>query len=248
MKKIYVLLVVFIIGWSCTKESTTEDHEQVKGNDSVKLTVSQKQATMTSGQSLENSMEWAAFLTAQAITTNQDAQEQFIEVLNASTGVGTLNSRITFEDLLGADISDTRFKEVFQERFEHYSSSLVCTPRPGGMGHPEPPIGDNSCTTPFCNYLRLLLDENCLEIIFPNGFESNDVQITNVASTAHPMTSDVFNDAYSHVTNSCITMRSRITGRNVGDYNNLILVRPYSSLIDNCDYESYSIDFTLFLQ
>ena len=252
MKNAYLVLLLFIICVSCTKENFIENNETViTYEETSKSSLNNRLAISPAPNPLENKMEWAAFLAAQAIVSDQDALEHFIDVITTTPSNSQGDIVIKLENLLGSNVIDSRFRNAFQDRFEYYNNGLngsSCGGRPSGGVHP-PPIGDNSCSTVFCDYLRLLLDDNCLEIVLPDGFgQPNDAEIFWVNSTAHPMNLHLFNDVYTHRTSSCFTTSSVITNNNVDDYDNVILVRPYSSFLNNCDYESYSIDFTLFLQ
>jgi len=234
MKKTpYLIIMLFFAFFSCEKPNeieiveTSEEENSNSAHRDIDLP--------TSAEILENDMEWAAYLTAQAILTNESAKAQFMSALSNSEFVNI----VRIEDLLGPNLINLSFRNAFEERFNYFDNLPDCGRCPGGrLDKPE----QVNCSG-FCSYLKVLLNENCLEIVLPNGFNPN---ISVVSSTAHPLNLDAFNDAYIH-TEDDVTYRI-INNINVSTFTNPLVVRPFIDVLNGCKYDAYSeLNFTYFL-
>ena len=236
MKDIHYLVVMLLfVFFSCETTSDFELHESsIENNEHHNTNRSIDLPTET--ELLENNMEWAAYLTAQAIITDRNARLQFIATLNSSSTTNV----IKLEDLLGSHVINPAFRIAFEERFTYFANLPDCLKCPGGrLDKPE----HTNCSG-FCTYLQELLDDNCLEIYLPHGFNT---LYTTVSSTAHPLNTDPHNDAYIHLTDDVVF--ASINNLNLYSFKNPLVVRPYVDPLHGCKYDDYSgLDFTLFLQ
>lgn len=232
----YLITLFFITCFSCqsiddidTNESSTKEDVNV-ANKSIALP--------TPAKRFENNMEWAAYLAAQAIITNANAKAQFINTINNSGFV----KNVELENLLGQSVLDPSFRNAFEEQYVYFSNLSGCLRCPGGTVNPTG-MESADCSG-FCEYLMILLEENCLEIFLPNGFTSLS---TTISSTAHPLNLDLLNDAYIHTENG-INLKT-ISNTNVLTFINPLVVRPFINDVNDCEYDEYSeINFSLFLQ
>ena len=107
--------------------------------------------------------------------------------------------------------------------------------------------------------MDILLDENCLEFYFPNGMNYNGT--FTITSVAHPMNSNTTNYGlirHFNLQNDSLpvigeigtyTETIEISPAYVDDGSNVIIVRPFKTLGEECSYSEYgNIDFHDFLR
>lgn len=208
-------------------------------------------------ESLENKMQWIAYITAQALLESGEARRVFRDELNA-TGTPTT---VSLRDLIGHTVTDASFLSEFKNQFLYYyhidsgTSDAGCDGSGRPNGRPKPPgtIGGIPPGTDFNSYIfdlyvASILNDDCLEFYLPNGFmyiesigNSNPMN-TPIKSTAHPLRNETSNEGFYH-TSTCfvtpITINDSIPG--------FVLVnRPFREDIV-CPYDEYAIDFEDFL-
>lgn len=200
----------------------------------------------------ESMMQWTAYLTAQVLYHDADAESEFVNVLNNGGNVPT--KIIDLSDLLGGDVGNPAFKRAFKEQFFRFVD-IDCGDWPGiilgpieGSPKPHPPVDvadPFSCDEAFTNFIYAILEANCLEIYLPLDYDEDN---NNFTSTAHPLTLSNKNDCYIHPHDN--NMPEDISMSNIYEKDNPIMVRPvrvYGPMFD-CMYPEYvGIDFTLFL-
>ncbi|WP_298508587.1 hypothetical protein [uncultured Kordia sp.] len=245
-----LIALVFIFSFSsCGTEELTETNTETQSSIAKSL-------TEIEDIRLHNLMEWTGYLASQVGLNSNLGRTQLLNAYNAGSG------SVSLSDLL--EVSDQSFKKALKIEFYRYILTPSCVSDGRPKDHPTPPelpghpnyqhgswifeYGDPNATEEEINeerfeqYLGLILEENCLEIYFPNGFS---MPIRNIKSSAHPLVDQNFNnEAYKHVA-ECNISETNVTSGTVG---NIIIVRPSRSFRDtNCTYTQFDFDFTDFL-
>lgn len=193
---------------------------------------------------LENLMQWTAFLTAETLLNNPQAEIEFRQsisnVINSNVA-----KRVNLRTLFSYD--NPAFMATFQEvHFAYESNNWIhwdaSCGRPSG-GRPMPPPS-GGCST-FCEFINAITEYYCLEMYLPNGYVvpligSNQ----SITSSAHPLNDNPYNDCFTHP--GCDNTLN-INPFNLVSYPNTLVVRPYVDGKNLCEYEQLDIDFTIFL-
>jgi hypothetical protein len=259
--KLIALVLIFNFS-SCSEEELIETNIETQSNIAKSTTY-----VNANVERLHNIMQWTAYLTTQVLLNSNEGRAQFENFYNNGN-----TESIRLADLVGNSVQNESFKNALEDEFYRYILIPESCPEdpmrtsdrprpPHPPGHPETLPGFISWTfnTPdyvpghtieeiheerFQHYLELILDDNCLEIYLPNGYNT---QVRNIRSSAHPLLDQNFNDeAYKHIS-ECNVNTTNVTSRTLG---NIIIVRPkrYTALVNsNCHYSQYDFDFTDFL-
>lgn len=208
---------------------------------------------------LENKMQWAAFLTAEAILYDVNAANQF------NIRFDSISKTVKLSDLLIHNgIGIPHFRNAFREQFEFFDSGAADTQCNDGTRKPRggpslPDAAGGTCggcdpnnpdpTSNFEKFVSYLIDQNCLEFYLPNGYNPFDREFT---SSAHPLNNELFNEAFELPFDCSNNAEFVISNFTLNNFENVIIVRPVKTLLgvpnDPCFYPEYSdIDLTNFL-
>lgn len=228
---------------------------------------------ISSSNGFETSLQWISYITAKVIYDDVIAKNEFLASVSN-------NETIALENLIGVNES-SQFKTKFLEYLYLFSSysqgnntGSFCPD--SERIPPIPPLGSGTCTTcgsPIINgglrvetdpvqdavddFMTYVLNENCIELYFPNSLLIYSQSSFRITSTAHPLTNALENDAflrYPDSDNSCgVVVEAIIMSPDnvIHPSFNTIVARPYkdNSINNPCDYLEYSdIDFTDFLR
>lgn len=258
-----LIALVFILNFSsCSEEELMETNIETQSKIAKSTTYDEANV-----EKLHNIMQWTGYLTAQVLLNSNEGRAQFESFYNNGN---TESIRLAY--LVGSSVQNESFKSALKDEFYRYILIPESCPEdptrtrdrptpPNPPGHPETLSGFISWTfnTPdyvpgltieevneerFQHYLELILEDNCLEIYLPNGYNT---PIRNIKSSAHPLLDQNFNDeAYKHIS-ECNVDLTNVASRTLG---NIIIIRPYRGTGfpgNNCAYTQYSFDFTDFL-
>jgi len=218
---------------------------------------------------LETRLQWVSYITATVLYFEEDARTDFFNTVNNR---GALH----LEELLGNNSFST-FKTKFLYYLYLYSSPEYKQGNPFNLCPdseklpPWPPFSDSTGgDTPIPKprvvidpiqdavdgFMNYILNENCIELYFPNQLLPYSQESFRVTSTAHPLTNSLENEAFLRYRQGefyCITVEEIIMSpvNVIHPSFNTIVARPYrdASMNDNCSYSQYpNIDFTDFLR
>ena len=282
----FAAILISIFTFSCQQESIElSNDENLNLKQSIQTIKLQNQTGKSEKENIyrgpgpinnstgfETTMQWVSYITAKVIYDDEIARNEFL------TSVSN-NETIALDNILGTNES-SQFKTKFLENlysFTYFSQgNNAINYCPGSERIPPiPPLGGDTCTTcgsPISGGLRgdldpvqdavddfmtYVLNENCIELYFPNPLLIYSQSSFRITSTAHPLTNALENDAflrYPDSNNDCGNTVEAITmspSNVIHSSFNTIVARPYrdSSLNGNCSYSDYnSIDFTDFLR
>lgn len=264
-----LIALVFILNFSsCSEDELIETNSETQSSIAKSKTLTEIEDIR-----LQNLMQWTGHLAGQVALNNNEGRAQFINAVNASNnGSVKLSDLIHYESdnqnrsYGNTDLSESFANALKDEFYKYVLISDFCSNPERTRDRPVPPElpgqpnfqhqswiynypepGDTEeeiYEERFQQYLGLILEDNCLEIYLPNGFNT---PIRNIISSAHPLLDQNFNyEAYKHVA-ECNIDPINITSRTLG---NIIIVRPYigTGFPDtNCTYTQFDFDFTDFL-
>ncbi len=199
-------------------------------------------------QIFENRLQWVSFITGKILRYNEDARTEVLNLLPPGKYIIRLNTLLPDNGVIGT---------AFEADFLHYLQ-IYMTP-----GHPHheidiPPLGA-PIGTPIPEVVQEFLDDvlenNCVELYFPNRLELSLAVNYTITSTAHPLNDSLSNDGIVRFfvprnIGGIIkeTNRVRVTPGYVSRNPNIIVARPYRE-VNECSYDNYaSLDFTDFLR
>ncbi|PHS67154.1 MAG: hypothetical protein COB12_04470 [Flavobacterium sp.] len=278
MKKIklyFPLVVVCLLIFSCQKEQLNElndnnaNYSQTSSNNkSENLSITPYGGSDNKAPidpCLEDRMQWVSYVTTSVLYYEEDARNNFLNTI-------ANNETMALENLIGGSVMSSVFKTKFLEYLYLYSSpeypqgDLFNACPDGTIDEPLwPPFttgGDNGgdligidptqdAVDGFMNYI---LNENCIELYFPNQLLIYNQESFRVTSTAHPLSTATVNEAYLRygyleiLEQNCTAVEQFTITQNhiMHPSYNVIVTRPYVS--NTCEYTEYSgIDFTEFL-
>lgn len=253
MKKIVIPLLLLLCTYSCQKENTVFEEEEIQTT--AKRNGFSTLDEYSPREILEINLRWTAYIAGSVLRNDTGAQNQIALLLQNG------NNSIKLHQLLE---NNTAFANKFIEQTNFYL--LIGYPN-HDKTRPNPPpqgIGDghSNSTAMFIDYI---LNNQCIELYFPKSM--NYSVNYNITTTGHPMnatddsndgiiryfspqlmTHNDFQDIFStthHVT---------VTDTYVQSNDNIIIARPYRNSntpiagID-CFYTQYNdiTDFTDFL-
>lgn len=245
--KIYfsAALLLCFITFSCQEESLVlEENLPVTIYGIEKSDTSQ---VVTKAEILENNMQWASFIVSEILFSDSDK-----EYRNDFALILRNENTISLNDLIGDNEIIPGFREKFRTLFisyfyDTYPYSLCENGRPNASE--DRPFTLNSIGGPFENYRQYILNDNCVELYFPNPlpFELEFGQDLIITSTAHPLTNDSSNKGYER--NACVDVNSvnlvDVDNLYISTNINIIVARPFIS--PACSYLEYDNNFTNFL-
>ncbi len=198
-------------------------------------------------EAFENRMEWIAYMTAQLLLKNNASKQQFIDAMNNSVHTNV----VKLEELLSSSVDNQSFISDFETEFNFYQEEEVsrygCSRPSGRPTPPNPPsvAAADFQPTDFELYVSSLLNDDCLELYMPNGYNDGiaSESLVVIKSTAHPLDDYNSNYGYVHV-GVCNILEEIIDKFSNG---NIIVVRPYRKF-NVCTYEEYAdVNFRNFL-
>ncbi len=202
-------------------------------------------------------MHWASFITGKLL---------FNDTINTyrSDFINIGQNSILLEDLIGNNPTIPAFKTDFINLLTNYIDNIVATniacPDDDEDTPGKTPVPENGMTTSEAVdfYLDFMLNDNCIELDFPNGlvFPANE-DLLVIASTAHPLT--ISNSSFGierYKDYDCLGINLvKLTDPIAADtqyFNtngNIILARPKKATsfgAKKCTYTEYNVDFTDF--
>jgi len=251
MRTIKYLAILCLLIVSC--EAT--ESEGVIDNGSADLKMEQGtngfQGNKNSTEQFESMMQWGAFLTAYTIFHDELARAELLNAIPAGENSFELNQLFFVSN---------DFELAFKAYFDLYANSCyqskpACPETAGSF--PDPPLGGggNIQAVLYSDFRADLIQNNCLELYFPNElvFEQQESKnfVINIVTTAHPLNNNPFNNGFKLFANHGENPSAAVTNID-GNYivdKNVIVLRPYQNLEDsNCYYEQFGVgDFTDFL-
>jgi len=201
---------------------------------------------------LHKRMAWAAYTTSMVFHDNANAAVRPYFVNAIALG----NDEFSLDDLLGPNPSDgglfkTKFEIAFGIILCGYATNSIDCPITGQSQPPPPPLdgdGFQMIDIPTLTelFISFLIDDNCLELYFPNGLNlglGNNV----VTSVAHPLNGNSGNWGIKR-TKSKITSSVFVDPIYAAQFNsNVAVIRPWGIVSPECDYSSYGLNFDNFL-
>ncbi len=186
---------------------------------------------------------------ASTISEDPTAAEEFKTIVQNNTSSRDYGAVVPLEDIF-SDTSSHLYQAI-------QNTPAPCDDRPqGGWGSPHPPLGNHTATS-YATFISHLLNDHCLELYLPFGFEpaiSVSSELIEVLAVPHPLennsSSNISINAEHFPQDICgdyIIINQRMT------YDNLLIIRPNPGFSVNadsyCDYAIYNdIDFTEFFQ
>lgn len=245
-------LIVLVIGMFACEESITPEPVELINLESSSRGNSLGTYDPLEAQRMdfENQMEWVAYMIASAVVTDADAKADFQDCINDYGSLSGISVRLKLKDLLGSPALEYRdFRSKFEELYYYYQNGALdgCSRLIGGSPRPLSPSGGNPIGIEpaplYISFITQIVFENCLEIYLPYGFSGSTNEVN---STAHPLNGNGFNDSYSH--DSICVEGGTISPFNTHLLSNPLVVRPYRSIQEGCEYEQYpSLNFEEFL-
>lgn len=241
-------LLIAAISFSCQNNESFE-LETTTLNSEDQLYSRGIDTSVNPHEEFENVLQWTSYIIATANSNSQNAEAIFIHLLNKSYQEGTPGV-IQLSDLLDTT-TENRFEKAFKDAYFYYfHSTSDCDD--GGTRNPrgnptlgDPPGIDPQNTSYFYNsYLNFILNESCLEIYVPNGYNTSVNNI--IYTTSHPLDDSPDNEAYI-IPEQCHDDVT-IGAYNLHLFDNVIVTRPYRQG-NHCTYEEIDVDdFTQFLR
>lgn len=206
---------------------------------------------------LENNMEWVSYLIAETLLFSPESRTY---VANLISNNPNFNGIIPLNVLLDQNENNEAFLIAFEEHFWCFENQGANCGTNGGRPQGRVNPGDNApptCINAYCEFLNYVLSINCIELFLPHGINFSTAKL-QIASTAHPLNNDLFNDVYIHnsvlvqagiISNNGIIMSDpslEDTQYELDEVANIIVARPYRNTT-NCTYTRFANDFTLFL-
>ncbi len=226
-----------IIIFSCSKQELIGENPTDNETTSLNKATNNRVALEKDILILENKMQWVSYLTAQVLLKDEPARKEFVNLLsNRSPKV------IKLQDILRFDSENNSFREAFEVEFNYYQTEGNDCGRPEGRPKPNTQGLRSEVTySAFNSYISSLLEDECLELYMPNGFNSNfeaisSIPPTSITTSAHPLViPSKFNRGFIHK-GRCQIEKSIVSSVTMGT---VIIVRPYR-LINGCSYKKYS--------
>ncbi|WP_299891324.1 hypothetical protein [uncultured Lacinutrix sp.] len=241
MKTIFKVLVLLLLVsfQSCSKEEVeetnlVEEKESIEGKKAFAASNNQAEEG-----TLENKMQWVAYLTARALLqdnpiTGNLAEQDFVNVL---TG-GYTSNVVRLGDLLNS--SDGAFRNAFAKEFGYYSNVDACDTdggKPKGAAIPDDEgdgrssfsgqdnetasrVGPSFPSSAAEIYINQLINDYNFEIYLPNGYNEVDNVVISTAVTI----ALINDEAYRHTPGACNVTYINMTAQTQG---NIIMLREY---------------------
>ena len=265
--KITRLLFICSVLLTIACEDNANDLEMVKDTNITNNLKNRTQTVINTRESIDQfqkKLQWVSYISAQVIMNKSSNRVELFNYLNG-------RETVTLNELIGEN-SNLNFKNEFLNVLRSFINETPPGRDPihGTQSPPEPlvtcedDLGD--CLSPIHNiiqiaeqfFLRSVLQQNCIELYFPEGLHPlvNPNLPYSVTSTAHPLNYDSFNHGYHH---SSVTSdqsdRNGVTKVNTVNTlylntmtDNVIVARPYVNQT-NCTYPEYLlINLAAFLQ
>ncbi|WP_299709736.1 hypothetical protein [uncultured Tenacibaculum sp.] len=234
-KSTLILLVSFLSFLSCSQDDNilAENESAVEVNTTIKLEKkSVREEEEVPFNFYESKLQSVSFLVSKTILNDENSLQLILNLLNGLDNPG----RIRLHELFNTFNDNNSFVAAFESQYMFYygSGNFSCGGRPDE--EEEPPTLEKGLhsvgVTSFESYLESIVDENCIELYFPNGFNEDELNVDFpiIISSAHPLTTAQTNYAYINGP-ECKIKKSEITNRSEG---NIIIAKPYIS--DDCFY------------
>ncbi|WP_299679015.1 hypothetical protein [uncultured Tenacibaculum sp.] len=214
---------------------------------------------------LQKKLQWVSYISAQVIMTKMTNR---VELSNYIQG----RESVTLNELIG-ESSNLNFKSEFLNILRDHidNSPPNRDPIHGTQTPPKPlitceddlgdcltPVGSNLTQRAMQFFLNSVLNENCIELYFPEVLHPlAPVHLPHsITSTAHPLNYNDVNFGFHHSSviseesdNNGVTEVDRVNHNYLDNFtDNVIVARPYTNL-SNCRYEEYLLlNFSGFLQ
>ena len=242
--------LLYLISFSCQK---TDEQPNLVVSEFEKNALA-----YTEAQILENNMQWVSFIVAEILYDDEQNlyRDGFVDALDNNQNIIKLNDLIGEQPLFLGFI--TEFERLFLSYYDDIHPYSLCSNGRPNASEDSPYHMASNLIDPFKEYRVFLLDENCIELYFPNEllFDSGNptspgyVELS-ITSTAHPLVddaeanvgyrrSDCIFDIYSEVDEI-----PKVDNLFAQDYDNIIVARPFIS--SKCKYSEYNFNIRDFL-
>lgn len=252
-KSTIIFITSFLFLISCSQENDVLNELNDKQTINKDLNLNNRSNSVFGETTInfdENLFHSVSLLISKTILNNSEAKDYFLQVLdnNHQASVNT----IQLEELLSTTFSNNVFYNAFRtEYFYYYGSGFYYCGKP--EEEEEPPTLEKGLyavqESSFQFYLNSILNENCIELYFPNGINEEylNFDFPIIISSAHPFTNLETNESYVNPI-GCRLEKSEVNSTTLG---NIIIARPNRAQLNQrrCTYSEYSFieDFTEFL-
>lgn len=253
----FLVICVALVLTSCERDAQIEsiNSRDISNDTFVVQGRSPIDETCCSEESLfERQMHWFSFISAEISILDPKVRDELKAYLLHNGG-----SSITAAELIGPDTHNPIFDQAFYNRLHlyingpgHPNTSSNTPPHPIDPG----PTGGLVSGNDVDAYIAALLNENCVELYFPNGLNFRAI-FPSITATSHPLTSSNANEGIAFKYDMSIggydVQETIVNPLYVEIVKNVFVARPFRTTFQSspgviCGYDEYSsIHFPDFL-